>query len=94
MSELAQLFEEALQEVSSGVKHGCRMTETCITGCPRCIAGVMRMRGDVDAGVERIDVFPELGTVHLTMTESHDGVTPCFVSFKGVPVHVRKGRKS
>lgn len=52
------------------------------------------MRGDVDAGVERIDVFPELGTVHLTMTESHDGVTPCFVSFKGVPVHVRKGRKS
>jgi hypothetical protein len=88
--DYSKLFADAEADLNS--KHPCRMTSACITGCPKCVAATMRMRGDVDSGVSRIDVFPELGVVHLTMTESHDGVTPCFVSFRGVPVHVRKGR--
>ena len=80
---LEQLFEAAVADVESGVKHPCNLTQDCqeARGCSRCISGTMR--GDL--GILSVDVFKS-GTVRIT-TVGHDG-KPCTVAFRGIRVTV------
>ena len=86
--DYSKLFDDAVADVESGIKHACGTTEHCqeMGGCPRCFQGLMK--GDL--GILSVDVF-ESGTIRITTT-GHDGER-CTVAFRGVPVTVHQDRR-
>jgi hypothetical protein len=85
--DYSKLFDDAVADVESGVKHACGTTEHCqeMGGCPTCFQGLMK--GDL--GVLSVDVFADSGVFRITTT-GHDG-EPCTVAFRGVTVKIHGG---